>query len=120
MIWLSTILIACWSTGDNQREGPYVDKFNLCMKYIWKLNVWNFIYDDLSRELHACISCTWDEEKHALGANVDYWTKNANKYSVVYHLLVDFMWLYMNDDAGLKLLILNEMHKPPYAGHPGY
>ena len=26
----------------------------------------------------------------------------------------------MHDVAGLKLLILNEMHKPPYAGHPGY
>ena len=26
----------------------------------------------------------------------------------------------MHDVVGLKLLILNEMHKPPYAGHPGY
>ena len=26
----------------------------------------------------------------------------------------------MPDVAYLKLLILNEMHKPPYAGHPGY
>ena len=26
----------------------------------------------------------------------------------------------MHGVAYLKLLILNEMHKPPYAGHPGY
>ena len=26
----------------------------------------------------------------------------------------------MLDVADLKLFILNEMHKPPYAGHPGY
>ena len=26
----------------------------------------------------------------------------------------------MHDVAGLKSLILNERHKPPYAGHPGY
>ena len=26
----------------------------------------------------------------------------------------------MPDVAYLKLLILNEMHKPPYVGHPGY
>ena len=31
-----------------------------------------------------------------------------------------FMWLYLHDVIGLQLLIVNEMHKPPYAGHPGY
>ena len=28
--------------------------------------------------------------------------------------------IYMPNVADLKLFILNEMHKPPYAGHPGY
>ena len=28
--------------------------------------------------------------------------------------------IYMPSAAYLKLLILNEMHKPPYAGHPRY
>ena len=30
------------------------------------------------------------------------------------------MLLYMHDVADLKLFILNEMHKSPYGGHPGY
>ena len=28
--------------------------------------------------------------------------------------------IYMPNVAYLKLFILNEMHKTPYAGHPGY
>ena len=28
--------------------------------------------------------------------------------------------IYMPNVVDLKLFILNEMHKPPYAGHPGY
>ena len=28
--------------------------------------------------------------------------------------------IYMPNIADLKLFVLNEMHRPPYAGHPGY
>ena len=28
--------------------------------------------------------------------------------------------LYIPKNLDIKLFILNEMHKPPYAGHPGY
>ena len=87
--------------------------YEIDLKILW----WKFPYDDLSCELHACMSCKGDEGKHALQENVDYWTENANKNSIVYMI---FMWWYMHDVAGLKLLILNERNKPPHAGHPSY
>ena len=46
---------------------------------------------------------------------------NGTKFKVVWKGLIWFKGrIYMLDVTYIRLLILNEMHKSPYAGHPGY
>ena len=68
---------------------------------------------DRSCRFHSCLKSNSD----TCGAKEDAY---ANKHSIC---LASYCWFYVIIHAWcckLKLLILNEMHKPPYAGHPGY
>ena len=110
------IFIVWWTAGDTQREGPYVGKFNRFEKIVFE------IFFMMTSHVNCMLVCHAGEmrENMPLGKMLTIEMKIPINICFFSIFLLIFMWLYMHDVVGLKLLILNEMHKPPYTGHPGY
>jgi hypothetical protein len=127
--------------GLNARQSrwlAFLSEFNFEVRHIKGKE--NKVVDALSRRIHRLFERNISREKSDLeqrirmtGINDGNYTKiiaefqnsitNSDKLDISIDkqgLLRFKNRLYISDSAKLKLTILDEVHKKPYSGHPGY
>ena len=127
--------------GINSRQArwmAFLSEFDFEVKHIKGKE--NRVIDALSRWTHKVYEITMSQPKSDLMRRIKIASIHDAEYGNLLNKLLTeevnlngtefkvnqkgLIWfkrrICMPNVAELKLFILNEMHKPPYAGHPGY
>ena len=136
--YVKNVLTQLGINARHARWMAFLSKFDFEVKHIKGKE--NRVADALSRRIHEVYEITMSQPETDMMSRIKEASIHDAKYeNLLNRLLKDevnlngtkfkvdrkgLIWfkrrIYIPNVGDLKLFVLNEMHKPPYAGHPGY